>query len=181
MKIIAIFGKSGAGKDTLLNMIMCAFPDALHKITMTTTRPIRDYETQDQEYHFIDPVEFAQKILNGDMVEATSFNDWFYGTDIHELKEDKINIGVFNIHGIECMLEDSRLDVYPILIYAKDKTRLIRTLEREKDPDCHEVCRRFFADEQDFDDIDFDYMEIKNENLSTDWVDSLNELISNLC
>lgn len=180
MKIIALFGKSGAGKDTLLNMVMCAFMGQLHKITTTTTRPIRDYETQDKEYHFIDNITFAQKVLNGDMIEATSFNDWFYGTDIADLNEDKINIGVFNINAIECMLEDPRLDVYPILIYAKDKTRLIRILNREKDPDCAEVCRRFFADEKDFNDIDFDYMKIKNENLSTDWIDTLTGLVNSL-
>lgn len=178
MKIIALFGKSGAGKDTLLNIVMCAFPDILHKVTMTTTRPIRDYETQGKEYNFVDPAEFAQKILNGDMIEATSFNNWFYGTDINELKEDVINIGVFNINGIECMLEDPRLEVYPILIEATDKTRLIRTLNREKNPDCREICRRFFADEKDFDNIEFDYTIIENNELSTDWVDSFAALIN---
>ena len=99
MKIIALFGKSGAGKDTLLNVAMCTFPDQLHKITMTTTRPIRDYETQGKEYNFVDPAEFAEKLLNCDLIEATSFNNWFYGTDINELREDKINIIAKEIYG----------------------------------------------------------------------------------
>ena len=155
MKIIALFGKSGAGKDTLLKMVMCTYPD-LHKIITTTTRPMRDYETQGKEYYFVEPAVFAEKILNGDLIEATSFNNWFYGTDINQLKEDKINIGVFSITSIECLLEDNKLDVYPVLIDASDKVRLIRTLNREENPDCKEICRRFFADEQDFDDIPFD-------------------------
>lgn len=179
MKIIALFGKSGAGKDTLLKMVMCTYPD-LHKIITTTTRPMRDYETQGKEYHFVEPAVFAEKILNGDLIEATSFNNWFYGTDINQLKEDKINIGVFSITSIECLLEDDKLDVYPVLIDASDKVRLIRTLNREDNPDCKEICRRFFADEQDFDDIPFDYMTIRNNELSTDWVDAFESLVNDL-
>lgn len=179
MKIIALFGKSGAGKDTLLKMVMCAYPD-LHKIITTTTRPMRDYETQGKEYYFVEPAVFAEKILNGDLIEATSFNNWFYGTDINQLKEDKINIGVFSITSIECLLEDNKLDVYPVLIDASDKVRLIRTLNREENPDCKEICRRFFADEQDFDDIPFDYMTIRNNELSTDWVEAFESLVNDL-
>ena len=33
---------------------------------------------------------------------------------------------------------------------AKDKTRLLRCLNREENPDCEEICRRFMTDEQDF-------------------------------
>ena len=70
---------------------------------------------------------------------------------------------MFNPQGVECLLEDSRLDIYPIHIYAKDKTRLIRSLEREEEPDCYEICRRFQTDAADFCDIDFDYQVIFNE------------------
>ena len=50
--IIAIIGESGAGKDT--------FAWALHDfcewnmVTLTTTRPIRDCEIEDEDYYFID-------------------------------------------------------------------------------------------------------------------------------
>ena len=88
------------------------------------------------------------------MLEATSFRDWFYGTPIESLDKDKINIGVFNIEGIKCLVEDNRLEVYPILIDAPDKVRLLRSLNREEKPDCIEICRRFLADEKDFSEID---------------------------
>jgi guanylate kinase len=44
------------------------------------------------------------------------------------------------------------VEVYPIFIEASDKTRLLRQLNREKDPDVKEIVRRFHADEEDFND-----------------------------
>ena len=52
--------------------------------------------------------------------------------------------------------------MYPVYIYATDKMRLLRSLSREKNPNCHEICRRFLADEKDFDDINFAYITFNN-------------------
>ena len=77
-------------------------------------------------------------------------------------------MGVFNITGIECILEDSRLEVQPVWIHASDKTRLLRSLNREESPDCKEICRRFQADEKDFSDMDdFEYWGWINEDIGT--------------
>ena len=160
-KILALFGESGAGKDTLKDIL--AKREQTNKIVNTTTRPIREGEINGVSYHFIPPAEFAAGILNGDFIEATDFNDWFYGTSIKELKEDTVNIGVFNIYGIECMLTDPRLEVLPVYIKTSDKLRLLRALEREENPNCHEICRRFLADKKDFDDIPFEYKVVNND------------------
>ena len=148
-KIVVLFGKSGAGKDTTLKEI-CKDSD-FNKIITCTTRPKRDYEVDGVDYNFLTIPQFSEKVLNGDMIEATSFNDdWFYGTDIHSLREDKINVGVFNISSIECMFGNPDLELELVYIIASDKTRLLRNLNREYDPNCHEICRRFLADEKDF-------------------------------
>lgn len=171
--IVALFGQSGAGKDTLLDAIIkmdCPFK--VNKIITTTTRPPREYETEGIDYHFISVEEFAEKILSGEMLEATSFNDWFYGTAINDIKENVVNVGVFNPKAIECLLEDPQLDVLPIYVYASDKTRLTRQLEREQEPDCAEICRRFSTDKEDFDDISFSYRTINNNSQDLDWMTS---------
>ena len=170
-KIVALFGQSGAGKDTLLDAIMeldCPFK--INKIITTTTRPPREYETDGIEYHFVSAEEFGEKILSGEMLEATSFNDWFYGTTINDIKENMVNVGAFSPKAIECLLEDSQLDVLPVYVYASDKTRLTRQLNREQEPDCAEICRRFFADKEDFDDISFSYRTINNDSQDLDWM-----------
>ena len=74
------------------------------------------------------------------------------------------------------MLQDPRLNVYPVYIHASDKTRLLRNLNREEKPNCSEICRRYFTDEQDFDDIPFEYFTFNN-NDDGDHINRLVEFI----
>ena len=161
-KMLALFGKSSAGKDTIQKYLIMTYPIRVNGIISYTTRPKRDYEKNGVDYFFTNPVEFGKKVLNGTMLEATCFNDWFYGTPIESLKKNMLNVGVFNIEGIECLLQDPRLDILPVYIHCQDKIRLQRSLDRENDIDCHEVCRRFLEDEKDFANIDFSYVTFDN-------------------
>ena len=165
-KVIALFGKSGSGKDTIQKWIVSNIPD-INGIISCTTRPKRDYEEEGKDYFFLTNEDFAEKVLDGSMLEATEFRDWFYGTPISSLSKDQINVGVFNPAGVSCLLEDNRLEVLPIQIITSDKTRLIRILNREDNPDCAEICRRFFTDRDDFDAIDFDYYIFNNDDGKT--------------
>lgn len=169
IKIIALFGPSSSGKDTLAKIL--SKKEGIHEIISCTTRPKRDYEQEGIDYNFIDEEEFAKKVLNGSMLEATSFHNWFYGTPIEALDENKINVGVFNIQGIECLLKDDRLDIIPIYIACEDKLRLQRSLDREINPDCEEICRRFLTDKKDFEDISFEYYTHYNgAKTEPDWI-----------
>lgn len=152
-KIIALFGKAGAGKDTIQQWMVSHYN--LNGIVSCTTRPPRDYEENGKDYHFLSNEEFTHKVLDGTMLEATEFRGWFYGTPLDSLTTEGFNVGVFNIAGINALLEDSRLEVYPVIVYAPDKTRLMRQLSREGNPDCAEICRRFQTDNEDFLHCDF--------------------------
>ena len=162
IKILALFGKSASGKDNIQKWIVnnCF---KINGIVSCTTRPPRSGEQHGVDYFFLSDEEFTKKVLDGSMLEATSFREWFYGTALDQLDPEKINVGVFNISGIECLIEDPRLEVIPVWVHATNKTRLIRSLNREQNPNCNEICRRFFADEDDFADIDFEYMGWINE------------------
>lgn len=166
IEVIALFGESASGKDTIQKWLVSYLPNVTHGIISCTTRPPRQGERDGVDYHFITEEEFTKKVLSYDMLEATEFRKWFYGTPIQSLDKDKINVGVFNIAGIEALLEDSRLHVTPIYVRASDKERLIRSLNREENPDCEEICRRYFADKKDFSNIDFNYIEFENNNIS---------------
>ena len=162
IKVLALFGESASGKDTIQKYITTQWPDWCNSIVSCTTRPKRDYEIDGIDYHFLTNAEFAEKVLNLSMLEATEFNDWFYGTPIDSLKPDMLNVGVFNPNGIRALLTDSRIQVLPLYVYASDKTRLLRSLSREENPNCYEICRRYMADVKDFDELDFDYCVIDN-------------------
>ena len=99
------------------------------------------------------------------MLEYTNFNNWYYGTSLDSLSKDKINIGVFNPTGVESLVARPDVDVQIIRVIAKDKTRLLRQLNREDSPNVREIVRRFNADWMDFDGIenDFKYIEINND------------------
>lgn len=169
IKIIALFGPSGSGKDTLAKAL--TEKEGIYEIISCTTRPMREYEQEGIDYYFLTNEQFAEKVLDGSMLEATSFRDWFYGTPIEALNENKINVGVFNIQGIECLLKDNRLDITPIYIACEDKIRLQRALNRELNPDCEEICRRFLTDKQDFENIPFPfYTHYNGAKVKPDWI-----------
>ena len=159
-KILALFGKSGAGKDTIQKWLVDT--QNMNGIISCTTRPKRDNEINGVDYYFLNNYKFDTIQLHGNMLETTCFNNWSYGTPISSLDKNKINVGVFNIQGIKSLLEDTRLEILPIYIKCFDKVRLMRCLLREEDPDCHEICRRFLADEKDFEGISFNYETYEN-------------------
>lgn len=151
--IVALIGKAGSGKDTVASVLARACPD-WNVIVSCTTRPKREGEQEGINYFYLTNEEFAEKILNGDMLEATYFNSWHYGTMKSSLKEG-INIGVFNPEGFDCLTElpIDGVTVIGFLIDCKDKTRMLRQLTREQEPDIGEICRRYQADEADFAEI----------------------------
>lgn len=153
--IVCLVGKSAAGKDSIA--LLLSRQPGWHNVVSCTTRPKREKEREGESYYFLTPDEFAQKVINGDMLEATYFNDWHYGTAKSALV-DGINVGVWNPEGYDCLREtlknDSDVTFMPYYIKCKDKTRLLRSLNREEDPDVHEIVRRFQADEEDFEWLD---------------------------
>lgn len=152
--IVAICGKSGSGKDTLLKNLISMNPE-WYPIVSCTTRPKRDNEVDGQDYHFLSNEEFAEKVLNGDMLEATFFNNWHYGTMASSLHTG-INVGVFNPAGFSALTEVPPKDTLIVGFYivCPDRIRLMRSLAREEDPDIQEIFRRYGTDEEDF--IDFE-------------------------
>jgi guanylate kinase len=151
-KIIAICGKSAAGKDTLLQGMLNHEKEELHEIISHTTRPPREGEVDGKNYHFISYNEFIHKIWHKEMLETAKYRDWWYGTALDSLSKDKINIGVFNRKGLDSLKDHKDIiDVYVVYVNAPAKTRLLRALHREENPDVDEIVRRYQADESEWD------------------------------
>lgn len=161
-KIIALIGKAGSGKDTMMHRVLERNPN-LHEIVSCTTRPRREGEVEGVNYFYLTPEQFGDKVLHDEMLEATCFNDWFYGTSYESLRSDVTNIGVFNPAGIESLLGRRDVVVHVFYVTASPKNRLLRQLNREKDPDVDEIIRRYKADEIDFADLGFEYEVLYNE------------------
>lgn len=163
-KIIALFGPAGSGKDYILKAVMRTLWGKIHfnEIISCTTRPQREGEKDGVHYHFLSR---AEDLFKQDLLEFTIFRYWWYGTPIESLNKDKINIGVFNISGIDQLINKdylNRIDCIPIYIKTAPKIRLLRQLQRENEPDCDEIVRRYLTDQEDFLKIPFHYHVIEN-------------------
>lgn len=167
-KMIAIIGEAGSGKDTIMKKVIyeagAAPASIFHTLVSCTTRPPRDYEKEGQDYYFLDNETFAGYVLENQFLEVSEFNDWFYGTLKSELSKDKINIAVLNPQGIESLLLHNDIDLKVFYLDVKGKTRIIRQLQREDNPDIPEIYRRYLADDEDFNYLPFEYETLRNEN-----------------
>ena len=77
--LIVLSSPSGAGKSTISRMLLEAERDVTMSIS-ATTRPKRNGETDDVDYHFVDDAGFDAMVAAGEFVEwATVFN-YRYGT-----------------------------------------------------------------------------------------------------
>ena len=165
--IIALFGAAGSGKDTIQKEIAKQSPFLFHEIISSTTRPPREYEQDGVDYKFISTQQSIDYAANNEYLEYAEFRGWRYGTLKSSVRKDKINIGVFNLFGVKQLLRLPKEEylIIPIHITCSDKTRLLRQLNREIDPDCTEICRRFGTDKEDLDpkNIDFWHFIIDNE------------------
>ena len=162
-KIIALIGEAGCGKDTIMKQVLAAAPDRFNEIISCTTRPPREGEIDGVNYHFLTKDEFIIDVLANKMLEHTNFNGWNYGTSKDALREDKINIGVFNPAGIYALKdkEDIELEVYRVIV--SDKERMLRQLNRETTPNVDEIVRRYSTDKTDFNHLDFIYFLLSNQ------------------
>ena len=170
-KVIALAGKAGSGKDTILREVIAAAPDRFHEIISATTRPPREGEIDGKDYYFLKPLKltnsFAHDLSKGilgtfegkriEFLEVTNFNGWFYGTPTSSLVEDKVNIGVFNPAGLRSLSASPQVSLAIVYVKTDDKIRLLRQLNRENNPDVKEIIRRFSADEDDFRNFDDEF------------------------
>lgn len=162
-KIIALIGEAGSGKDFLLRCSRIQYPN-YHEIISFTTRPLRQGEKDGVNYHFVSTTEFNEMINQGLMLETASFNGWLYGTSKSDLREDQINIGVFNPTGIRSLLAyKDEIDLKVFYVRAPAHTRLIRQLQREDEPNVDEIIRRYHTDQEDFRLLEFEHFIINNE------------------
>lgn len=159
-KIFYVMGKSASGKDTIYKKLLERMPE-LKTVTLYTTRPIRDGETEGVEYHFTTEERLRGfregKRLIEERTYQTVYGPWSYFT---------VDDGQIDLEGTDSYLMIGTLESYenmrkyfgaeglvPIYIEVDDGVRLERALEREKgqkNPKYKELCRRFLADEEDF-------------------------------
>ena len=154
-KLAAIAGKAGSGKDTILSQLFLTCPNLFFKKISYTTRKPRPGEIDGVHYHFKTDSEFFNLVSSNEIYEATDFQGFMYGTGVDSLKDDKINIGIFDPVGLDILLNEREIDMIPFYIHTDDKLRLIRILQDNRNQTIDEIYERYKFDRELFEDIEY--------------------------
>ena len=104
-KILLISGPSGSGKSTLIKRLIAEFGDELYFSISSTTREMREGETDGVNYYFISESEFRAGIDRGDFLEWANVHGKFYGTLLKavtsELERGKTVLFDIDVQGYE--------------------------------------------------------------------------------
>lgn len=189
-RIYYLLGKSATGKDTLYKEILKRRPK-LRTVTMYTTRPIREGETDGVEYFFTGREELERQLASGKVIESRTYQTiagpWTYYT---------VDDGQFDVADDESCLMIGTLESYekmcayfkagkmvPVYIEVPDGIRLLRAVKREenqKKPNYREVCRRYLADEKDFSEENLERLGLTKRYQNTDMEMCVEEILRDL-
>lgn len=149
-KMIGILGKSGTGKNTVLDTALREIPD-LHRLIDFTTRPPRKGEKDCKDYYFVDEYLFLDLVDNSHIVTYEQFaNKWYYGLSYDEFKKDKINIGIINDKRALNLIKNPKIDLKIVYLTCDDNERLLRRLTRANPEPAEEIIRRMEAEKEEF-------------------------------
>ncbi len=84
--LLVLTGPTAAGKDTVINELVKRDPSIVKVIT-TTSRPMRDGESEENPYYFLPRQRFEELISEGAFFEWVEFRGELYGTQKKTLEE----------------------------------------------------------------------------------------------
>ncbi len=100
--VLVLSGPSGAGKSSLIKKIEDQIGAYYFSIS-TTTRPIREGETEGVHYHFVTKEQFEKDIEEENFLEYARVHGNYYGTSLkpvkQALKEGKLVIFDIDVQG----------------------------------------------------------------------------------
>ena len=88
--MIILVGASATGKSVIAKQLFDKYN--IKKVITYTTRPMREGEINDVDYHFINKEDFINKMNNEYFIETAMYNNNYYGTAYEDISKDKVLI-----------------------------------------------------------------------------------------
>ncbi len=134
-KIFIISGPSGAGEDSIISGLRNKF--SIERIITTTTRKMREGESQGEPYYFVTKEDFERKIEQDELAEwAQEYNANFYGVTKKELKRvmDCPRIGLWKIEYKGVMTAKKQFPEIKSIYIAPPSLEILRKRIKQRDP-----------------------------------------------
>jgi guanylate kinase len=124
-RIVILLGSCAVGKDTIAKLLN---KEGYEYVISTTTRPIRDGESERNPYNFTDNKTFEELIKNDELIEyreykASSGDIWYYGVENKEIDRTKNYVAVLDPVGLDGFKEYSPDSVISFFLEASEEVR----------------------------------------------------------
>jgi guanylate kinase len=145
-KVIILSGPSGAGKNTLGDILLKKFPQLSYSVS-ATTRNRRPDEQAGKDYHFLSVADFEQKIKNGDLLEWQEvYANTYYGTLKSELDRmsrlSQFPLLVIDVFGAINVMKNLNIKPLTIFIDALNLDILQERLTKRGTESAEKVAKR---------------------------------------
>lgn len=133
--LFVISGPSGAGKTTLVKEAIKRVGNKIERVITYTSRPPRPQEIDGEDYHFISPEEFTEKMHNGFFIETTAYISQHYASPtslIDNLALGLSRVIVTDLPGAKALTQQIS-EAIPIWISVPSLATLKHRLEKRKE------------------------------------------------
>jgi guanylate kinase len=182
--LFVVSAPSGAGKTTLVEKALKAYPRAVRSVSMTTRLP-RPGEKNGRDYNFVTEKKFRQIINNSGFLEYAKVFNHYYGTpkkfveaNIKKNKDVVLTIDVQGAMKIKNKLKNKAVFVF---IVAPGFNELKKRLQKRKTDSSQEIKYRLKIARQEMAYLkNYDY-KIVNDNVKTAYKQLLSIFIAERC
>ncbi len=143
-------GPTGAGKDTLRTKLLSNYPDLYSIVLSTTSRPLRDGETDGVQYHFRD-LDYIQvglderRFLQAELIHDQQISGLDFG-DVEALNPAHFGVAILNVEAVKG-LRKLNPDMKTVFVVPPSYEELMRRLDASRSMKLDEVNRRLLAAE----------------------------------
>lgn len=178
--VYIISGPSGVGKDSVIEELREAFPDAQYVVTCTT-RPMRQGEIDGVHYTFLTKEEFLGRVESNDFIEHAMVYENHYGVPrspiVDGLAEGRDVIIKVDVQGAATLrkLIDNTLSIF---LSPESMEALLQRLRDRKTDDPDVLRKRFTTASNELEQVEhFDYVVFNEDGALQAAVDQIRHIV----